>query len=491
MKQVCVYKSEGGAGGRWSNHPACVLDVRDIVTLVLQCRSCFLLCTGGADGGAARVYGYEGRLICELKTKGFARPDVLSDVCASLSPDTCAIVDRNDTKCVRFLDTSAGRPVGEDVTHTLEVVSVALSQTGAAPDRRCAFVDANRDLYLATVLGSDENVSSSSHARAGSSSNAAARAVVKLATMVDDVRWSDTTDMLAAVVDGRLQVWYYPNAVYVDADLAPRTKLMRDGDLGKSAKIVSFDGARCTVRRMDGARISCSVSAHVPVLYRHVLSGQWDAAIRLCRFVKDDSMWACLAAMAVANKDLNTAEIAYAAVEEVEKVQFVQAIRKIPTEEGRMAELALFRRKPDEAEAILLQAGATYRAIDMHVRLFNWRRALDLAVQHRTHVDTVLYHRKRYLTEAQRRETDEQFKEYSRSVEIDEEAVLAKMAQEAEKEKERARPVVGAGAGSRGASRDTGGGPPPSVRSMMKAQSGAASGSTASAREQRSRMSRR
>jgi len=97
--------------------------------------------------------------------------------------------------------------VGEDVTHTLEVISVALSQTGAAPDRRCAFVDANRDLYLATVLGSDENVASSSHARAGSSSNAAARAVVKLATMVDDVRWSDTTDMLAAVVDGRLQVW--------------------------------------------------------------------------------------------------------------------------------------------------------------------------------------------------------------------------------------------------------------------------------------------
>ena len=156
-----------------------------------------------------------------------------------------------------------------------------------------------------------------------------------------------------------------------------------------------------------------------------------------------------------------------------------------------MAELALFRRKPDEAEAILLQAGATYRAIDMHVRLFNWRRALDLAVQHRTHVDTVLYHRKRYLTEAQRRETDESFKEYSRTVEIDEEAVLAKIAQESEKEKERARPVVGAGAGSRGASRDTGGGAPPSVRSMMKAQSGAASGSTASAREQRSRMSRR
>ena len=242
------------------------------------------------------------------------------------------------------------------------------------------------------------------------------------------------------------------------------------------------------MRRVDGARIACSVSAHAPVLYKHVLANQWDRAIRLCRFVKDDSMWACLAAMAVANKDLNTAEIAYAAVEEVVKVQFVQAIKKIPTEEGRMAELALFRRKPEEAESILLQAGAVYRAIDMHVRLFNWRRALDLAVQHRTHVDTVLYRRARYLEEAQRRETDESFKEYSRSVQVDEEAVLAKIAQEGEKEKERARPVGGGGGGGGGggrASRDAGG-PPPSVRSMMR-ESGSASGGSSA----RSRASRR
>ena len=96
----------------------------------------------------------------------------------------------------------------------------------------------------------------------------------------------------------------------------------------------------------------------------------------------------------------------------------------------------------------------------MHVRLFNWRRALDLAVQHRTHVDTVLYRRARYLEEAQRRETDESFKEYSRSVQVDEEAVLAKIAQEGEKEKERARPVGGGGGGGGGggrASRDAGG----------------------------------
>ena len=109
--QVCVYRADGGGTGRWSNQPACVLDVRDVVTLVLQCRACFLLCTGGADGGAARVYGYEGRMICELKTQGFARPESLSEGVAALAPDTCAVVDRNDARSVRFLDTNAGRPV--------------------------------------------------------------------------------------------------------------------------------------------------------------------------------------------------------------------------------------------------------------------------------------------------------------------------------------------------------------------------------------------
>jgi len=54
--------------------------------------------------------------------------------------------------------------------------------------------------------------------------------------------------------------------------------------------------------------------------------------------------------MSVAANDLNTAEIAYAAIQEVDKVQFINSIKSIPTEEGRSAELCLFRRRPEEAE---------------------------------------------------------------------------------------------------------------------------------------------
>lgn len=68
-------------------------------------------------------------------------------------------------------------------------------------------------------------------------------------------------------------------------------------------------------------------------------------------------------------------------------------MKQIPTEEGRNAELALYRRRPDEAESILIQAGLVYRAIKLNVKLFRWDRALDLAQQYKQHIDTVLWYR--------------------------------------------------------------------------------------------------
>ena len=66
-------------------------------------------------------------------------------------------------------------------------------------------------------------------------------------------------------------------------------------------------------------------------------------------------MWALLAAVSMASKELNTAEVAFAALDETAKLHWVSKVKAIPTEEGRAAELALYRRRPDEAEAILIQ----------------------------------------------------------------------------------------------------------------------------------------
>ncbi len=41
------------------------------------------------------------------------------------------------------------------------------------------------------------------------------------------------------------------------------------------------------------------------------------------RFVKDHCLWACLAALAMAAKELDTAEAAFAALGELDKLQYV------------------------------------------------------------------------------------------------------------------------------------------------------------------------
>ncbi len=66
-------------------------------------------------------------------------------------------------------------------------------------------------------------------------------------------------------------------------------------------------------------------------------------------------MWSLVAAVAMSCKELNTAEAAFAALDETAKLHWVSKVKAIPTEEGRAAELALYRRRPDEAEAILVQ----------------------------------------------------------------------------------------------------------------------------------------
>lgn len=71
--------------------------------------------------------------------------------------------------------------------------------------------------------------------------------------------------------------------------------------------------------------------------------------------MQEASLWACLAGWAVAAGELNTAELAFAGCEEVDKLQYMLYIKQLPTRESRLAELALYKHNVAEAEAILLQ----------------------------------------------------------------------------------------------------------------------------------------
>merc|ERR1719487_899102 len=202
--------------------------------------------------------------------------------------------------------------------------------------------------------------------------------------------------------------------VFIDKDLLPLTLQSRPcNDAGKYAQIIAFYDSHCTIRKADGADLAMTFAPYAIVLHQKVEKGLWDQAIRLCRYVKSPELWAALGSMAIQSRELNTVEIALAAIEEVDKVQFIAHINKLPDEVLKSAELALFCKRPDEALSTLLTNGRIYRAIKMTIRLHRWTEALDLAVKHKTHVDTVLAYRQRHLQQMKHAETNEQFIQYS------------------------------------------------------------------------------
>ena len=99
---------------------------------------------------------------------------------------------------------------------------------------------------------------------------------------------------------------------------------------------------------------------HAAALHDLARRGAWDKALRLCRAAAggggsgDACLWAVLAARAMAAGELPAAEAAFAALGAADRLAFVKRCAAMGRER-RAAELALYRRRPDEAEAILLQ----------------------------------------------------------------------------------------------------------------------------------------
>ncbi|DBA01488.1 TPA: hypothetical protein N0F65_005607 [Lagenidium giganteum] len=396
-----------------------IFDLRATINLIIQ-SECHFITVDNFNG--IQVYSYEGKSISNPKFNGM-HVEFLNRMTISLSTDTLSILDHSDRKTIRSFDINTGKQLPLALVHSLEVCELALSRYGPTEDRKVFFIDRNRDLYLARV---------------------STKGNVKLHAQVDTVAWNDSSDILIAISDAKLLTWSYPNMVYVDRTLLNDVIEVRDGaDFLKMATITSFVGSNATVRRADGTTLAASISPYPAMLYEFTSGTDWDKAVRLCRFVKNRSLWTCLAGMALHRRHLETAEIALAAIDCVDKLYFVLYVKNIMSDERRNAELALYSGSIEEAEAILLQAHPKpliYRAIKLNIRLFRWDRALDLAIKHTTdagtHVDTVLAYRERFLAANKLQETDKKFLQYSQQVTIDWETISKKKELEREKEQQ-------------------------------------------------------
>jgi len=380
-----------------------------------------------------QIVSFEGRVLSTPKFQGL-RPEYLTRDLVSLSADTLVVVDSVDAKNIQILDASSGRAIGKLNHSAAEVTAVHLNQHSLGPQERIlAFVDRNRDLYVASL-----------HTGGGGAAQGGALNIptFKLHAHVDSFIFNDETNVLVGLADGCLKYWYQPEVALVDKDLLSLTTSSVDAaEYGRSAQILAYTGNRISVRKVDGSILFTNTSPDVPLLYELARAGRWDEATRLCRHQKSSTLWGTLASMALAKKQLDSAETALAELNEVAKVEYIQYIKAIPSEEGKQAELALYRRQPDEAERILLQASPplAYRAIKLNLNLFRWQRALDLAVKHKIHIDTVLAYRQKYLQSFEREETNQKFLQYFKQVNFHWDDIVQNEQREIEDESQRSR----------------------------------------------------
>ncbi len=83
-----------------------------------------------------------------------------------------------------------------------------------------------------------------------------------------------------------------------------------------------------------------------------------------------------------------------------------------------------------------MSARLYYRAIKLNIKLYKWDRALEIAVQNKTHIDTVIAYRQRFLERQGKAESNERFIQYSKDIEFDWETVKAKIRSDKDREEE-------------------------------------------------------
>ena len=348
-----------------------VFDIKDVVFLIVQGAKYFALIDASQN---FNIYSYEGKLISSPKYQGL-RVEFLNKRHISLSSDILAVVDPSNPKTVKIFDIVSGKLMSNQVDHSTEIIAMDLNQGAMASERKMGFIDSNKDLFLTLVHKPDD-------------------VPQKISNMVDSFSWNDGNDMLAALSDGRLKCWYYPNAIYVDKDLMDKAMSIKEAnDIGKMAQITQFNGNLISIRRLDGSLATLGVSPYPKMLYENIEINDFDKTIRMCRFVKDYALWACLAGMSLYCRELNTAEIALASIDEADKVQYINYIKELPSEPSRNAALAVYCKKFDEAENILISNRLFYRPIKLNIKSYKWERALNIALQNKTHVDTVIAYR--------------------------------------------------------------------------------------------------
>ena len=386
-------------------------DIKEKVKMILMCSKYFALVN---DNNGFNIYNYEGKQVQSPQITG-VRFSLLSKKMVGISNDLIAILPPNNPKTIQFYDINSGKKLNAEITHTMDICEIQLNQSDLSRDRKVCFTDTNKDLYI---------------------SNAYIPKVVKITNMCDSFAWNDSNDMLCAIADEKFFSWVYPNAVYLEKEILDGCRYEKDAsDVGSNCQILNFTGSLCNILKSDGSLCSKSITPYARLLLDLlVYQDGIERGLKLCRYVKDKVLWTAFSAICINYREIQIAETAVAAIDEVDKVNFIEKILKLKEQNANetliSAYVLLLSNRIDEAEKVLLQGNLYYRAIKININLYRWDRALNLALTYKTHVDTVLAYRMKYLEKVGLQEVNSKFLEYNRDITVDWAKIKAKIAED-------------------------------------------------------------
>lgn len=145
--------------------------------------------------------------------------------------------------------------------------------------------------------------------------------------MCQSFRWHSEADMLSAAADLRIHCWYYPSAIYVDSDLMDLCKMMKEvPEIGRECMVEDFNQNTIFIKKKNGSQLNYNISAYPRMLLDFCRDGEWPKAIKLCRYLSEPSLWALLGSISLKNNNNETAEIALAKIDAIDKVQYIAKI---------------------------------------------------------------------------------------------------------------------------------------------------------------------
>ncbi|KYQ50045.1 Intraflagellar transport protein 80 like protein, partial [Trachymyrmex zeteki] len=345
------------------NTPAIFNLKTSTISAVLLAEKHFLI----VEWNTVSLYSYQGRLLGSPRWKGFSS-EPLHPICISLCADTLVIRNQNNEKLLHILEIPHNKPIieGQSHLHLHNVTQVALNYCGDIKDRQLALIDVNKDLFLIAIktIGFGR--------------------ICKIAGMAQNIVWATDANILAAMLDANLE-------------------------FGKQPNIVSVRNGMVMVRRGDGAIVASSFYNLFTSFHEHISNNKLKEALSLCRIAQNEILWTCMAVMTTDNRELYTAEEAYAAIGRFDKVDYIKYIKNLPIATERHAEMTLLAGDLSMAEGILLQSSLIKEAIHINIQIYNWNRALELARKYKKQFEEVLDTRKKYLETINKNETSHNF----------------------------------------------------------------------------------